>query len=255
MPAQTWTPTGDEKADAIVNRYLESDELDATCQGLSPACIEACAFVLANSNTVQACLLAGNDMGDELAETLAKGIRQNRYVALRAPHAPRFSQASVRSQAPHAERPPVDSSMPSWAQHLWNQLPPGHVVNACAMLQGTKRSGCRVTIALCTSEFVQFKSQNTRSCRSCKGYYMNKNNLGPKGIEAFANALKWNDNVFRVNLSGNPIGTGGARALKTLVMAQVRSLHGNLHHVPANRIVQADARDARHVELYARCAA
>jgi hypothetical protein len=91
MPAQTWTPTGDETADAIVDRYLEADELDATCQGLSPACIEACAYVLANSNNVQACLLAGNDMGDELVETLAKGIKQNRRVALCSPHAPRVS--------------------------------------------------------------------------------------------------------------------------------------------------------------------
>ena len=78
MPAPEWQPTGDAKADGIVKRYLNSDELDATVVGLNAAGVKAAAFVLAHSSTVQATMLAGNDIGDEGAAVLAEGIKQNR---------------------------------------------------------------------------------------------------------------------------------------------------------------------------------
>ena len=59
-------------------------------------------------------------------------------------------------------------------------------------------------------------------CRSCKAYYLNRNNFGPKGTAVLAHAFKWNEALFRLNLSGNPIGVEGARALVELVMTQVR---------------------------------
>lgn len=78
MPAPTWQPSGDEKADAIVTRFKEARELDCTACELSDAGVKAVAFVLAHTNTVAAACLAGTNIGDERAQTLADGIKANR---------------------------------------------------------------------------------------------------------------------------------------------------------------------------------
>ena len=76
--ASTWEPSGDDKADAIAKRYLNSQEIDCTATGLSEAGVKAVAFVLSHTRTVAAACLAGNDIGDEQAKTLAEGIKSNR---------------------------------------------------------------------------------------------------------------------------------------------------------------------------------
>ena len=59
--------------------------------------------------------------------------------------------------------------------------------------------------------------------RSCRSFYLNRNNLSGPGIQAITNAMRFNDNIFRLNLAGNPIGAQGAAALRELLFAQVRA--------------------------------
>lgn len=65
---------------------------------------------------------------------------------------------------------------------------------------------------------------DTAVCRSCSAYFLGHNGIGPAGAVAIAEALQGNDQVYRLNLSGNPIGVEGVEALVRLAAALVRPL-------------------------------